>query len=49
MITLNGKQVAIKGQSNKETEKWAKEACDRIFSHYSKQEMELLRKQNANG
>jgi hypothetical protein len=51
MITKNGLQVIIdnKNRSNQDlqdAEQWAKEACDRIFSHYSKQEMETMRKQN---
>ena len=46
MITLNGKIVSLK-QGGKDAEQWAKEAADRIFSHYTKQELETLRKQNA--
>lgn len=45
MIILNGKAVTVK-QGGKDAEQWAKEACDRIFSHYTKQELETLRKQN---
>jgi len=48
LITLNGKPVNIKSQSvsDAKASQWAKEACNRIFSHYTPEEMELMRKQN---
>jgi hypothetical protein len=50
MITRNGQIVVITITEDKKelkaAEKWAKSACDRIFSHYSEKEMDEMRKRN---
>lgn len=51
MITLNGKPVTIQYSRHtpKEIEEatlWAKGVCDRVFSHYTESEMDLMRRAN---
>lgn len=51
MITKNGLTVVIDDSKRnpKEVQEatiWAKQACDRIFSHYSEQELIDMRKRN---
>lgn len=47
MITHNGLEIKIpESKITKEAVKWAKDAADRIFSHYSKTDLELMKKRN---
>ena len=47
MITKNGREVKITiNPKDLAAAKWAKEAATRIFSHYTNEEMELMRKRN---
>jgi hypothetical protein len=49
-ITRNGQEVVLQITNDKKelkaAEKWAKDACNRIFSHYTEQEMDEMRKRN---
>jgi hypothetical protein len=49
MITNNGKQARLPEASTKQqkaAETWAKGVCDRVFSHYTEEELDTMRKQN---
>ena len=47
MITRNGREISLTiNPKDTAASKWAKDAADRIFSHYTDSEMEAIRKRN---